>query len=265
MSARAVRCSQGLQRRLLPSVCWLATFLGGCSTLGPLPSPLASGATPWGPLPFETRAPALDPQHQYLRVTQGQQVGWLVYGGIHATPRPGLEAWYSADGGVLRLLNGRLVGYASAALQWSETHSGAPNQPGDLWDPKRSHDFERWVDRMPGWWVNEVQKRRLTAAGAQAPGAHRLLGSSKGLVWWRETAAPSNPLRGTEGHAQTQAKATPASADSPPPTLQDTWYAVDTTVQPPRVVYGQQCLAGSQPLVCLSWQRWPAATEPVRP
>jgi hypothetical protein len=206
-------------------------------------------------------APALDPQYQYLRVTQGQQIGWLVYGGTRASPQPGLEAWYSADGGVLRLLNGRLVGYASATLQWRETHNSAPAQSGALWDPKASHDFERWVDRMPGWWVGEPQQRQLQAMGAQAPAAHRMVGTAPGLVWWRESAAPAATPNTAAATSNARHKETPTG--SPQALLAEAWYAVDTRTEAPRVVYGQQCLVGSQPLVCVSWQRWPVPPAPA--
>jgi hypothetical protein len=239
MKQRAARGSPGLPRRLVLSVCLLATLLAGCSSLEPLALQVAGTSSPWSPLRGEHSTPALDPQLQYLRVTQGQHVAWLVLGGIQNSPRPGLEAWYGADGGVLRLQHGRLVAYASAAAQWSETLHSADSLAAPGWHATgaSSYEFQRWTDRMPGWQVHQSQQRRLVAMGTQSPQEHRYVGSLQGLLWWQESS--------TEPGADDQA-----------------WYAIDPRVQPARVVYGQQCLQGSQPRVCLSWQRWPAAMGP---
>ncbi len=245
MSPTAVRGSIKLSRRFVTSFCLLSGLLVGCALRQPLGLPVAGEASPWAPLQAEGPVPELDPQHAYLRVTQGQQVGWLVYGGMLAWHGTQVETWYGADGGVLRLLHGRLVGFASPTLQWSETQRSLPDQPQRLWGAASHHHFERWVDRMPGWLLNQHQARHLQAMGAKPPQAHRLLAAAPSVVWWRETAA--------------------AAPETTPATAQDSWYALDTTVQPPLVIYGQQCLQGSQPRLCLSWQRWPAIRSAAVP
>lgn len=135
--------------------------------------------------------------------------------------------WYSADGAVLRLRDGRLVGLTGSPVEWRSIQL-----PSDLptWqDTKVPYRYTRVRDQMPGYQlgVKDDMHIRMVSAPASKNVALKGLDAST-LTWFEES----------EAHHQVQ------------PALVAT-QSVDNKTQ---AVYGQQCLTDK---FCLSWQAWP--------
>lgn len=218
-----------MHRRLLAGLACLGawTVLTGCSQ-----STLAG----WQTVAQAWRAPAapdlaevpLDPVLRYLRVRVGSKVGLMVQAGGPEGP------WYGADGVVLRLRDGRLVGFADERRSWTEVrHAGwpAPDAPAGL-QPRRGHLV---ADLQPGHRYG-LRQTHVWVDLPDAPPGHDWQGDTGGLRW--RMARPDGP----DGQD-----------------VAATWYAIDTRRQPAEVVYGRQCLdldPAASP-TCITWQRWP--------
>jgi hypothetical protein len=169
--------------------------------------------------------PSLNPQYRYLRVHVGNRVGLMVQGGADSTDPSTPTLWFSADGAVLRLQAGRLVGLNDGARSFSWLQPGpAPDWPA-LLAQGLPHRFQQTLDLQPGYRLGQPRQRAVKASAA--PSQHQALKLADRVQWFEER---------TEGEPQSSA-----------------WYAVDLQQTPPRVVYGQTCL---EPRWCVSWQPW---------
>lgn len=207
-------------------LCALLATLAGCSQ-----STLAGWQTvaqAWqSPATPDLAKVTLNPALRYLRVRVGSKVGLMVQAGGPDGP------WYGADGVVLRLREGRLVGFADGRRSWTEvSHSGWPvtHRPDDRM-PRRGHLV---ADLQPGHRFGLHQSHAWVWLPG-APTGHDWLGSTTGLHW---VMARPDEASGSVA-----------------------WYAIDTQRQPAEVVYGRQCLAlDPQPdghPTCITWQHWP--------
>lgn len=180
-----------------------------------------------------TVAPAvvLDPRFEYLRVQIGRQAGRMVRADPGGAPVGRLSTWYSADGAVLRLDDGRLIGFSDGQRSW-QAHA-----PGDRIDwagvsAGRLHRYQRTVDQQPGYRIGQRESRQVIAM-ALPPAEHRYTGGEGPVEWFVDQEA--------EGQGVV------------------VWYAVSMAGPTPSVRYGQACLWAE---ACLSWQLWPPKTRP---
>jgi hypothetical protein len=213
----------------VPAVVLSATLswvLGGCSTttqagLQTIAQAFAAGD--------DIEQQQLDPQLKYLRVQIGRQAGLMVFAGDIAGPQSPQARWYSADGVVLRLAQGRIAAVNDGARAWS-----AVDGPALLdWPRVAAGQHQRWreiSDQQPGYRLGLARERELRVL-TQAPPVEVLDASrhvTAGVAWFEERNLTGDPR--------------PA------------WYAVDLSAQPARVVFGQTCLQADW---CLNWQPWP--------
>jgi hypothetical protein len=193
----------------------------------------------WQTVAQAWRAPAapdlaevpLHPALRYLRVRVGSKVGLMVQAGGVDGP------WYGADGVVLRLREGRLVGFADARRSWTEVrHSGWPDLQAPTPDDQPPRQGHLVADLQPGHRYG-LRQSHAWAHLPDAPPGHDWLGDTTGLRWM--VARP----------------------DEPGATATATWHAIDMQRQPAAVVYGRQCLhLDPDPTTdptCITWQRWP--------
>ncbi len=221
--------------------CGLSTLLGGCSTTTRAGLRTITQALQGGDEIDPTQP--LDPQLHYLRVHIGRQVGLMVGAGEVPTPQGAQTRWYSADGVVLRLAQGRVAAIHDGARSWAwVADEGRDQGPGVIdWQGVAAGRVQRFTqvsDRQPGYRVGIAREREIRMTSQTLPAdvleASRHLTAS--VTWFEE--------RNTRGEPE------PA------------WYAVDLSAQPPRVVFGQACLQADW---CLSWQAWPPqAPQPAR-
>lgn len=188
----------------------------------------------WNGVPAEVDSLPLNPSLTYLRVQLGRQTGLMVLADQAPSARGTVHTWVSADGAVLRLVDGRLDGYADLRQSWSLVSAGTPpawGAPPDTPGPA----FSEVLDVQPGYHLGQRRLRERLAADGP-PASNQWRGDPGAVRWYVE--------RNVQGEPEPR------------------WYAVDLQSQPARVVYGQACL---DPTVCLSWQTWPTPTALARP
>jgi hypothetical protein len=172
----------------------------------------------------------LNPNLSYLRVTVGaDRVALMVLGYLEPTAQGPIETWYSSEGEVLKLQNGRVVSTAGMAIDWRAVRYTSL-LPWPEMVRRVSSEFGRQTDQMPGYKYGIDQK--VSIAYVPPPSNTNLQGlAPNNLRWYEET------VQGTS-HGLPSAR-----------------YGLRLTPTGPVVVYGQQCFADN---FCISWQPWPA-------
>jgi hypothetical protein len=175
------------------------------------------------------KALTLNPQLRYLRVSTQGRNALMVLGYEDPTDSGPIETWYSREGEVLRLQNGRMVGTAGLTVDWqSVRYKGLP-----AWAEMAGGqvaEFERQRDEMPGYRFNVADQLVLRPVPPPANAALEGLNAAD-LVWYEETVMrPNGPLPSAR-------------------------YALRDKDGVRTVVYGEQCLSAQ---FCMSWQTWPA-------
>lgn len=170
----------------------------------------------------------LNPALRYLRVSVQGRTALMVLGYVDSSEAGPIEVWYSSQGEVLQLHNGRLVASSGLAVDWrSVSYTSLPS-----WaevSARGSAEFTRHRDEMPGYRYGVVDKLVLRAV--RPPTDASLAGlPATDLRWFEETVvAPGRPLPSARYGLRIQG-------------------GVST------VVYGEQCLADQ---FCMAWQTWP--------
>lgn len=178
----------------------------------------------------------VNPNLRYLRVTIKGRVLRLALGYYDSDNRGWIEVWYSSEGEVVKLLNGRLIGVVGAPWEWHRV-----TLPAELpaWsEVARSQDglrLERVRDVMPGYryGIREV----LALRQVSAPLFTRLRDLDAQKLMWFEERIEGNP----------------AEEDA----LRPARYAVEIRGAEEVVVYAEQCIVRD---FCITWQRWPAGS-----
>lgn len=179
------------------------------------------------PTPQTAPAPAGVPS---VWVQRGRQGGWMVRGDAASSSAgsdltSGPSHWYSADGALLRLDAGRVLGFTEPGRQWT-TVSPLPPVDWHAVSAGAPLSFARLVDEQPGYRLGQRWQRTLQASAKGGPHHSPLVQAlPPGSRWFMEHS-PHQPQQGRF------------------------WYAVDMTLQPARVVYGQACVT---PTLCLEW------------
>jgi len=174
----------------------------------------------------------LNPQLRYLRVTIKDKPLLMVLGYEEAIPQGTLETWYSNQGEVLQLLNGRVWSTAGLAIDWKNVrYQALPNWASLVGNS--SVAFLRTYDQMPRYAFDVTEQVQIypvpTPINANLTGM-----PASHLKWFEEKA------KGTS-HALPSAR-----------------YGLAFNNGQPVVVYGEQCFAAD---LCFSWQTWPVAAK----
>jgi hypothetical protein len=176
-------------------------------------------------------AKSLDPHLRYLRIVKGKRTALLVLGYVDApSDAHPVETWYSAEGEVIKLKDGRIIGTTGLTTDWREVR--LPPLPSWQSVSTQVITYTRERDEMPGYRMNVRETMRLARLPTYAP--QSLDGSREDLQWFEESVQdPGNgaPL--------------PASH-----------YALQVIEGQSQIVYAEQCLTAA---LCFSWQRWPPA------
>jgi hypothetical protein len=188
-------------------------------------------------LPFQTPQPldaSLNPAYRYLHVTlAGAKPALLVLGYVDTHPQGEIEVWYSAQGEVLRLQNGRLVGAAGLPVEWRRVVY--PQTP-PAWHavPPAGARFTSLRDEQPGYRLGLVEQVFLTPL-------------------------PKSPLLPNPAFAKA-AWFQESYIDVHGASRPDAWFALGRYGDQNTIVYSRQCLSAS---VCLNLQRWPLQKDPL--
>lgn len=169
----------------------------------------------------------LNPQLRYLRVRVDGRTSLMVMGYAETTAQGQLETWYSGEGEVLRLLNGRVASTVGLDVDWRAVRDTALPSWSELL-ARQSVDFVRERDVMPGHRFGVAETVSLYRVAV--PKQSNLTGlQSSDLQWFEES------VRGAKGSFGAR-------------------YALRDVAGVPTVVYGEQCLSDD---LCFSWQSWP--------
>jgi hypothetical protein len=176
----------------------------------------------------------LNPNLKYLRVTVNDRSVLMVLGYLDNTPQGNIETWYSSEGEVLRLLNGRVLSTNGLELDWRNvSYASLPawSELVGLSSNSSLFQFTRTLDQMPAYkfGIHEV----VNLYGVSPPSNSNLVGLlSNQLKWFEEK------VKGTL-HGLPSAR-----------------YGLSTKDGQAVVVYGEQCFSSE---LCFSWQTWPVA------
>ncbi|TXH85944.1 MAG: hypothetical protein E6Q80_08630 [Thauera aminoaromatica] len=191
---------------------------------------------------------APNPAYRYLRTVVDGRSALLVLGYTDPDPAtpdaPPIEVWYSAEGEVVRLQQGRVVGTSGLSTDWRSTR--APDAPtwGSL---VASAAQDRAAGQALATWQRTRDESayrsgvidRISVHAIAAPRGTELAGlAPESLQWFEERAEPIVPPAGTPGAVRLTAR-----------------YALRVDSGATEVVYTEHCLG---PELCLSLQRWPA-------
>lgn len=177
----------------------------------------------------------LNPNYRYLHVTlTGAKPALLVLGYLDAHPQGVIEVWYSAQGEILRLQNGRLVGTTGLPLDWRRVDYP---QPPPAWQsvPAAGARFTRVRDEQPGYRLGLMEQVFLTPL--QKPPLALPDDSLASAAWFQESYTEANGA-----------------------TRPDAWFALGNDGGQKAIVYSRQCLSSS---ACLTLQRWPLQKDPL--
>lgn len=168
------------------------------------------------------------PGYEYLRVLVDGRTVYLAKGYVESSVQGDIDIWYSAEGEVLKLQNGRIVATAGLATDWRRVHYfGAPPWRQLLAENSAVKNHERERDVMPGYRFN--LRDRLQIRHMVPPRSSGLMDiQADSLAWFVETGAMSG-------------------GEELPPAL----FALSKG-DVPEVIYSEQCLART---LCFSWQR----------
>lgn len=167
---------------------------------------------------------ALNPNLRYLRVAVRGRLVLMVLGYVEPHSAGEINTWYSSEGEVLRLQNGRVIATVGLETDWRAVR----NFSLPVWknvDESTNVSYRRERDEMPGYRYGIAEDVSLYAI--PAPSDSKLKGAFvSDLRWFAES---------TEG-------------------LPLARYALRTTAGESSVIYAEQCLSRE---FCISWQTWP--------
>ena len=170
----------------------------------------------------------LNPQFDYLRVSLNGRVALMVLGYREQAAQGLVDSWYSADGEVLKLQNGRIVSTAGFALDWRDVrYQNLPTWSEASADRQRF--FVRTRDQMPQYRFGITEK--IAIYPIAAPKDAKLAGISASQLRWVEE-----------------------KVDAVPHGLASARFGLHTQAGVTQVIYGEQCLTES---MCIAWQKWP--------
>lgn len=176
----------------------------------------------------------LNPNLKYLRVNVRDRSVLMVLGYLDNTPQGNIETWYSSEGEVLRLLNGRVLSTNGLELDWRNVrYESLPawSELEGLSSNSSSFQFTRTHDQMPSYRFSISELVNLYSIGA--PSNSNLIGlPANELKWFEEK------VKGTKNG------------------LPSARYGLSTKDGQAVVVYGEQCFSSE---LCFSWQTWPVA------
>jgi len=170
----------------------------------------------------------LNPQLDYLRVSLNGQVALMVLGYREHTQQGPVDTWYSSQGEVLKLQNGRILSTVGLALDWRDVrYQNLPTWLEASTNTQRV--FFRVRDQMPGYRFGITEQIAINPI--TAPKDAKLAGVSAVQLRWLEEKVVSSP----NGLASAR-------------------FGLHTHAGVTQVIYGEQCLTES---ICIAWQKWP--------
>ena len=203
-------------------VFFLAFMAGACLLMGACSSGMKAGLITLQqevmPTRQDVRQSPLQPGVRYLLVEERGQEALLVWVGTEQGPLGETTVWTSADGVIVRLVQGRLVGVAEPLRTWrltSETAFAVAN----------TSQFSQRSDVQPGYrmgLVRTIEKKIVPSVPRPMPWVEE----SRHLNWIEEVDVSTGQR-----------------------------LAIVAVNEMNQTIAGQRCIS---PQWCLRWQAWPA-------
>jgi hypothetical protein len=176
----------------------------------------------------------LNPQYRYLRVqVEGHAAALMVLGYIDPHPQGDIEVWYSGNGEVIRIQNGRIVATSGLPIDWRAVRLSIP-PPAWTAVPAEGAVYQRSRDEMPLHRYAITERLKLARLAGVPP------------------AVSTSPLPQAQAHAATWFREDTLSSTGEP--VPPAWFAWGQYLGQGAVVYSYQCLSGS---FCLRLMPWP--------
>ena len=126
----------------------------------------------------------LNPKLRYLRVTVQGRVVLMVLGYLEPSPDGEIETWYSSEGELIRLQNGRLVGTGGLETDWRVVKNVSLPAWKEL-DGRTAVTYRRERDEMPAYRFSIAETVSLYPI--PVPTNAKLAGlPAHGLRWYEE-------------------------------------------------------------------------------
>lgn len=182
---------------------------------------------------FDGNMPQLNSSLRYLRVQYNQLPAiFMVLGFVDGQPDHAIETWYSADGEVIQLQNGRLVGTAGLPHDWANVKFTALPQWNALAAGERANYLRQRDSKTNYAYSLTDHVQAIRSPGPSAAQFPYELPALPSTAWWVEETTADLPAafiavlpRANNSHA---------------------W------------VYSYQCIT---PQACLRMQPWPPASS----
>lgn len=168
----------------------------------------------------------LDSRYRYLRFTLNGKAVPMVLGYLEQNSRGTVEVWFGGDRQVLRLQNGRIIGFVGLSEEWREVRLPELPSWAELIASGQPLEWTRLRDAMPDYRFNIED--RLVLIPIAPP--------EKSALWQRD----ANELSWFEERDQS-GRLLPAR------------YALEARDGQAQVIYAEQCFSNE---ICLSWQHW---------
>jgi hypothetical protein len=154
----------------------------------------------------------------------------LVRGYEEKHPEGQIDVWYSTEGEVISLQNGRVVNTAGLETDWRAVRNFSLPAWQDMIG-RNAVTYSRERDEMPGYRFGI--KETVSLYPVDVPANAKLVGMPATTLRWYEESVIGQPGGLPSGR-----------------------FAVQLKDGATRIVYGEQCLSKT---LCLAWQIWPAA------
>ena len=175
----------------------------------------------------DVRKSELLPQYRYLLVEQNGQEALLVWIGVEASPLGQAHVWISADGVIMRTVDGRLTGVTEPQRQWHlRSQSISPHPTSSVHVRLRQISdvqpgFRMGVDRL-------IEQKSVSSAHALG----KWLDTPDQLFWLEEVDVANGERLAM--------------------------YGLNSAEQ---TVAGQRCIT---PQWCIRWQSWPSKASSAK-
>ena len=139
-------------------------------------------------------APRLDKRFQYLRVQYNQQPAvYMALGFVDIRSGHAVQTWYSADGEVIQLIDGRITGTTGLPFDWANVQLSKLPSFDELADG-RPLTYSRHRDNKAGYAYNLTDTIQAIRKGANA--ISQLPDNTPPLpsnIWWVEETTAALP------------------------------------------------------------------------
>jgi hypothetical protein len=181
------------------------------------------------PRKVDVQRTALKSELKYLWMQEHDREALLVWVGTERTAQGNVSVWVSADGVIIRLLEGRLVGISEPLRSWHLIRE-KPLELGQNSDvfPKA---MIQTSDQQPGFRIG-VERHVSQVLRTSAPASVTWYAGTPDVRWFAEIDTRSG--------------------------LQTAYFAVTSE---DRAIAGQRCIESDW---CVRWQSWPVTTSQAK-